>query len=110
MDYTVIGDAVNSGARLEGLIRKHGCRILLTETTLGQVRPLLDAGKLGHLTVRWVERAVVKGKAKPLEVFELHTVAPGTRSGVTEDRRSEQVATGACGAHHGLVEGGADAS
>jgi adenylate cyclase len=90
MDYTVIGDVVNAGARLEKLTRKHQCRILVTGITLEQARPLIESGKLGHVAVTWVEQAIVKGKALPLDIYELHTIEPGTKTELTEGDRSAE--------------------
>jgi adenylate cyclase len=88
MDYTVIGDVVNAGARLEKLTRKHQCRILVTGITLEQARPLIESGKLGHLSITWVEKAIVKGKAQPLDIYELHTIEPGAKSELAEGKRT----------------------
>jgi adenylate cyclase len=74
MDYTVIGDAVNAASRLVALTRKHGCPILVTGTTLQRIAPLIQSGKLGHLEARHLEKALVKGKAEPIEVYEIHSV------------------------------------
>jgi adenylate cyclase len=61
--YTVIGDAVNVTARLEGLTKELGTAILITEET----RKLVG----DHLEVKdWGERSV-KGRDKPLHVFEV---------------------------------------
>ena len=64
MSYTVIGDAVNLGSRLESLNKQYGTRIIISEATLGHLgdrfvplRPLGDV--------------VVKGKTKPVNIFEL---------------------------------------
>jgi len=82
MDYTVIGDVVNAGSRLVALTRKHECRILITGSTLRHVEPLIRNGKLAHLAVRHLEKAVVKGKAEALDVYELHSVKlAGTPAG-----------------------------
>ena len=62
-DYTVIGDQVNLGARVEALTRDYGCHIIITESTLNEIRSLADARLLGEETV--------KGKTKPIKVYEL---------------------------------------
>ncbi|RKX99456.1 MAG: hypothetical protein DRP54_07220 [Spirochaetes bacterium] len=61
MDYTVIGDTVNTAARLEE-IAKAG-QILVTRNVYDEVRYLVDANIVG--TIR------VKGKEKPIEVYEV---------------------------------------
>jgi adenylate cyclase len=62
-DYTVIGDQVNVGARVEALTRDYGCHIIITEATLNEIRDHAEVRELGETTV--------KGKAKPVKVFEL---------------------------------------
>jgi adenylate cyclase len=84
MDYTVIGDHVNLGARIESLTRKYNAKIMITEFTLEKIRDLITTGCIGHTSVRGKEQVIVKGKEKPVEVFELTSSEPGLESLVTE--------------------------
>jgi adenylate cyclase len=63
MSYTVIGDAVNLGSRLESLNKQYGTRIIISETT----RAALD----GRYLIRPLGEVVVKGKSEPVAIFEL---------------------------------------
>jgi adenylate cyclase len=63
MSYTVIGDAVNLGSRLESLNKQYGTRILVSEAT----RKQLD----DRYTVRPIGEVVVKGKTAAVAVFEV---------------------------------------
>lgn len=63
MDYTAIGDDVNLAARLEGVNKVYGTRILIGENT----RALLGASFI----VREIDSITVKGKARAVRIFEL---------------------------------------
>ena len=63
MSYTVIGDAVNLGARLESLNKQYGSRIIISEATRGQLS--------GAYVLRPLGDVVVKGKTKPVAIFEV---------------------------------------
>jgi len=62
MDYTIIGDGVNLAARLESACKRYGARILLSELTHAKLK--------GVYRLREIDRVIVKGKTKPVAVFE----------------------------------------
>jgi adenylate cyclase len=63
MDYTVIGDNVNLGARLEGLTRKYNNHIIISAFTYGKVKDIVKVNELGAVTV--------KGKEQPVVIYDL---------------------------------------
>lgn len=63
MSYTVIGDAVNLGARLESLNKQYGTRIIISEATRQQLKRRYVLRPLGEV--------VVKGKSQAVSIFEV---------------------------------------
>lgn len=63
-NYTVLGDNVNLGSRLEGINNVYGTKIILGENTHSRV-----AG--GRFSFRALDKVAVKGKEKPVMVYEL---------------------------------------
>ncbi|HEY9612840.1 response regulator, partial [Allocoleopsis sp.] len=66
MESTVIADAVNLASRLEGLTKLYGAGILISLQTLCY----LDEPH--NYSYRFVDRVKVKGKQKPVAVFEIY--------------------------------------
>jgi adenylate cyclase len=62
-DYTVMGDMVNLGSRLEGINKEYGSNIIISEFTYDAVKDFMCCRELD-----WVR---VKGKKMPVKIYEL---------------------------------------
>jgi adenylate cyclase len=69
MNYTLMGDNVNLGARLEGTNKEYGTHIILSEYTYGLVKD--------RVIVRELDNIRVKGKHRPVLIHELVDVPEG---------------------------------
>lgn len=75
-DYTVMGDRVNLGSRLEGLNKVYGTRIIVSEYTRDLVRD--------QFALRELDSVRVKGKAIPVRIYELCGTIAGTKQETPE--------------------------
>lgn len=66
-DYTVIGNEVNTGSRLEPLNKAFGTRIIVA----GATRHEAEEQRPGHFIFRPLGRISPKGRVEPLDIFEL---------------------------------------
>jgi len=63
MDYTMIGDGVNLAARLESACKQYHAHLLISEYTQKKLK--------GTYRIRDIDDVIVKGKTKPVRVFEV---------------------------------------
>jgi adenylate cyclase len=68
MSYTVIGDNVNLGSRLESLNKEYKTRIIISDATRARLKTQYELRPLGDV--------VVKGKSRPVAIFEVQVPAP----------------------------------
>ena len=89
MDYTVVGDNANLGARVEGLTRQYDADIITTESTLNKIRTLIMEGKFGHIKVEGLGLVAVKGKVEPVRVYSVRSLDKGDACEIIECERKE---------------------
>lgn len=74
--YTVLGDAVNLGSRLESITKFYGAKILIGEETYDHIKGFV---------CRFVDRIQVKGKEEAIRVYEPLGVEGEVPQGVLDE-------------------------
>jgi adenylate cyclase len=69
MNYTLMGDNVNLGARLEGTNKQYMSTIIMSEFTYAHVKDRVVSRELDNIRV--------KGKNKPVQIYELIDILDG---------------------------------
>lgn len=69
LNYTLMGDHVNLGARLEGINKAYGTNVIVSENTWGEIREKAIGRELDLIRV--------KGKQKPILIYELMDIEGG---------------------------------
>ncbi|HEB11751.1 MAG TPA: CHASE2 domain-containing protein [Spirochaetales bacterium] len=81
MNYTLMGDNVNLGARLEGTNKQYLTNIIISEYTYGLVKDRIIARELDNIRV--------KGKNKPVLIYELNDVTHGYEPAATAQTKGK---------------------
>jgi adenylate cyclase len=66
-DYTVIGDPINLGSRLESLCKYYNSRLNISNFTKNKLQ--------GKYIFRFLDLVTVKGKKEPIEIWQIHDYA-----------------------------------
>ena len=67
LSYTAMGDTINLGSRLEGLTKEYGVGIIISENTKAKIS--------NEFITRMLDIVTVKGKKKPIKIYELVCMA-----------------------------------
>jgi len=91
MDYTVIGDNVNLGARVEGLTRKYDADVIITEFTLEKLRSIIEKDQTWKVRIKGLDAVAVKGKQKPVCIYSVKTLGDEEKPEIIECEVKEVV-------------------
>ena len=77
MDYSVTGDTVNTGKRIESLTKNKPNSIFISQTVYEKVK--------GHFSIKFLDPVLVKGKQKEMAVFEVTNAPLSVKSSSTSN-------------------------
>jgi len=64
MDYTVVGDIVNTASRLEALTKYYKTPLIISEELKARLTDTYD--------IRFLDEALIKGKSTPVKIYEVY--------------------------------------
>ncbi len=87
-DYTVIGDPINLGSRLESLCKYYNSKCNISNFTKEQLK--------GKYIYRFLDLVTVKGKSEPIEIWQVHdfedvSMFAESLYGVSRERLDEEL-------------------
>ena len=85
MEYTVIGDNVNIGSRVEALTKKFNTDIMMTEMVLKKITEPVESNIIGHVSIDGVGNVLVKGKKKQIRLYKMKSLDDSSISSITEN-------------------------
>ena len=78
-DYTVIGDTINVGSRLESLCKFYGASLIVSQSTKEALTQ--------EYTMRFLDRITVKGKHEPIDIWQVYDLLSNSDTFLKEELR-----------------------
>lgn len=69
MEYTVIGDVVNTASRIESVTKIYGIPLIASGSVIA--RAVLNRNEETRVRIREIDRAILKGKEEPVTLYEI---------------------------------------